>query len=214
MSKIGINTLSINNDFNLLNEVKSLLDTFECSKRFYLENHNRIGKLNLECTVFSSLILGDYDISTFQGRKDFLNEYNETILMAKDLGVTKFMFGLSRFRRLKSTDTISFFKELIEYTKIHDIKLMYEAISPKLYANDFLKNHKELQEFSKECNLDYIHFDYGTARAENEQITDVDLKIINVHYPFEPINIPYDVSFEGSNITKEFLINFLNGIRR
>lgn len=179
---IGINTLSVNDDFKSILELQDIFDTYECSKSFYIKNYRYIDILKIPCSCFSSLITGNYDLQTRNGRKDFIHEFKDSCLMSSDIGSNKMMFGLLRYRRFVNDDIIKFFEELVHIARLYGQTLLYEALSEKT-GNKFLKNHKELITFSKLMCIPYIHVDFKTLQLEHECYDKLGYRIGNVHYP-------------------------------
>ena len=194
---IGINSLSLNDDFNSFKELQKYFDFFECSKRFYLNNIERFEEIEIPCSCLSSLIIGNYDIDNKYESNLFIREFIDSCEIAKELDCKKMMFGLLRYRKTMSERKRNIFKELIQIAKSYDIDLLYEAISEKC-GNKFLTTHKELIEFSKENEVSSIHVDYNTLRLNNEKISDIEYPISNIHYPLGiEVCLEMDVSLEN-----------------
>lgn len=204
---IGINSLSINNDFNALMELQSVFDGYECAKSFYIKNYRYLDLIKIPCTCFSSLVMGNYDLHSAEGRKKFLTEFIESCNMSNDIGSSKMMFGLLRYRKNISDDIIHFFEELVEVAKEHKQMLLFEALSLKT-GNKFLTNHNELIDFSKKMNIPCVHVDFRTLQLEHECMDKLKYAIGNVHYP---IGIPVmldNVSLENyDNFTLDQIIH-------
>lgn len=222
MMKIGLNSLTVNNDITILNGVSALIDMYECSKPFYLEHKDVINKLDIPCDTMSSLITGTYDLHDAAGKKSFMHEFEETMQIAKDLGTTKLMFGLARYRTNINDDALKFFDELVDITNDNNLILMYEAISPKLYTNKFICNHKELINYTDQHKLKGIHVDFGTILAENESFVEIAKQgnVINIHFPFGEEDLSevsgYNISIEnytGNKLTYDDVIDYLLDIR-
>jgi len=220
MCKIGINSLTFNNDINILKNIKDLIDTCEYTKKFYLDNSKELSKINVKCDVLSSLVINQYDLLNPEDRNKFTVELRDTCNIAKDIGVTKLMFGMARFRKNINNDIVNFFEQLYHQCEDMGLLLMFEAISPKCYENNWLKNHSELISFSKKINAPGIHVDFGTILNENECFSDISNKynIVNVHYPFgkDITEIRgYDISLENytnKKLTEEEIIQYLEGL--
>lgn len=208
---IGINSWSLKNNFEDLVEISSynFFDSYECSKPFFLENYNKLDKLNLKCSCLSSIITGNYDLGIKNDREKFIEEIKESCEISNYLGTNKMMFGLSRFRQNINSDKIKFFKELIFIAKNYDIKLLYEAIP----NDEFIKNHEELINFSKECGLNEIHVDFGTILKNCEDYTEIykKAKVINIHYPIGDSKYPfgYPIIYDG-DLSLENYNNYSN----
>lgn len=200
---IGVNGLTINNSVDTLLTLyaEGLIDTYECNRRMYLDNRNILSNCNIKCDTFGSLITGNYDLDTIDGRLKFFNEFLETIDFADDIGATKLMFGLARYRQSINETKLKFFKDLIEVSKKRGKILLFEAISS--YGNKFLTNHKELIDFSIKNNIKGIHVDYGTLRDCHESFTDISshFKVLNIHFPYGEYNTAdvknFDISIEN-----------------
>ena len=216
MAKIGLNSMTFNNDINILKNLKKDIDTYECTKPFLLQNYLKLLDIGIECQTFSSLIVNEYDLTNKSDRCRFLKEFKETCILANDLGCSKLMFGMERFRKVINDDILKFFVELLDVAKDYNMKLLYEAIS----NSKFLPNHKELIKFTKEHNLDGIHVDFGTLINENESLEDLakETNILNIHAPFGLIikNIPFDISYENytkKSLTEKEIKEFLDQIK-
>ena len=193
---IGINSLSLNDDFEAFLRFQNYFDGFECSKKFYYENLYNFDKIRIPCTCVSSLVRGNYDLKT--ERQKFLMEFIDSCKIANDLDCNKLMFGLLRYRKNVDADTIKFFTELVDVAKSFGCDLLYEALSEKT-GNQFLKTHNELIDFSKENNISSIHVDYKTLELNKEKINLLDYPISNFHYPIGiPICVDY-ASLENYN---------------
>lgn len=210
--KIGINSLTFNNDFSVLQKIKPFIDTLEPTKRFYLENPQLI-KENIPMETMGSLIVGDYDLTNINDRKSFINELKETCTMCEDLGISKMMFGMSRFRK---SPNLKFFEELYYICKDKNKILMYEAIS----KDPFISSHKELIEFSKRLGIDGIHVDFGTILQNNEDFKEIEksYNILNIHFPFgmQP-NINHNISLEnysGTKLSQKEIENWLKNLKQ
>lgn len=192
---LGICTNSLNNCFDDLLDIQQYLDTFECSKTFYIDNFQKIDRIKLNCSCFNSLILGNYDLTTPSGRKHFVTEFEETCRMANDLNCKKLMFGLLRYRKVINSDITKLFIELIDIANDYKLALLYEALS----ESQWITNHSQLIDFSKHHNLPSIHVDFGTLKNEHETFNDLRYNISNIHYPIG-LPIMYDnVSLENYN---------------
>lgn len=187
----------------------------------YLNNKNVLRNLNIRCDTFGSLVTGDYNLDTVEGRIGFFNEFLETISFADDIGAYKLMFGLARYRQEMDSDKLKFFKELREVAKDRDKILLFEAISS--YGNKFLTNHKELIEFSKEINLSGIHVDFGTLRDCHESFTEISkqINVINIHFPYGEYNTTevenFDISIENytnKKLSVNDLVDYFSKIKK
>lgn len=218
MAKIGLNSLTFNNDISILRNVKNLIDTCEYTKKFYLDNSIELHKLDIKCDTISSLIINQYNLLDPYDRNKFDAELSDTCNIAKDIGASKLMFGMARFRKVINQDIMKFFEQM--YYKCNDsgLELMFEAISPKSFENNWLKNHTELIDFSKKIGAKGIHVDFGTIINENENFESISNKynIINIHYPFgkdiQSIINNYDISFENytnKKISENDIIKYL-----
>lgn len=200
---LGINTWSLKNNFDDLLEISkyNLFESYECAKPFYMANIKRLSRIGLKCSCFSSLIVGDYDLSNKLDVNDFILEFKESCLMTLDLGAEKMMFGLSRLRKNMTPDKVKIFKELAYIANDYNLKLLYEAI----YNDEFIKNHDELIDFSKSVGLNEIHVDFNTIIKNNESYNDISskIKVSNVHYPvgvpLQRFSSECDVSLENYN---------------
>ena len=63
MAKIGLNSMTFNNDINILKNLKKDIDTYECTKPFLLQNYLKLLDIGIECQTFSSLIVNEYDLT-------------------------------------------------------------------------------------------------------------------------------------------------------
>lgn len=215
--KIGLNSMTFNNDIEILKNMKTYIDTYECTKLFLLENKQLLD-LDIKCDTFSSLIVGKYDLSKSSDEREFTKEFRETCTMANDLGCTKLMFGMERFRKCIDKDVLDYFVRLIDIAKEYNLSLLYEAITDSL----FLPTHKSLVEFSSKHHLDGVHVDFGTMFSNKYDYSIEDIlsktKILNAHVPFGLIikNIPFDVSFENytkNKLSEKDIKEFLEKLR-
>ena len=217
---IGVNGYTINNDVDLLLTLHNagLISTYECNRQMFITNRQVLRRGVVTCNTFSSLISGNYDISTKQGREDFKKEFCETISFANDVGATKLMFGMARYRTDMTTDKLKFLEELVLLARDMNKVLLYEAIALTLHHNEFLGTHDELIQFSKEHNIGEIHVDYGTLLANSESFNDIasKIKVSNIHFPYGKLDIDevmgYNISIENYNsvpLTEAEITNYL-----
>lgn len=220
--KIGVNSFTVNNDIDILKSLRhsGLIDTYECSKYFYKKYSYCIDKLDIPCETFSSLITKDYDINDDVDWFLFIEEFEETIKMAKDVGATKLMFGLSRFRNNLTNNHYELFGTLVNIAKQNNMTLLYEAISPKLFKNDFLRTHDELIEYSIAHDIDSIHVDFGTLRSNGESFGNIadKIKVSNIHFPYGELDISevknHDISIENYNNKKLSVYDIADYLRK
>jgi hypothetical protein len=230
--KLGLNSTTFNNDTNLLNKLLSenLIQKFEVTKLFYLNNKKYLEKIcdSKNCETFSSLIINDYNLNDVNDRKKFLSEFCETCKMASDLGCSNLMFGMARFRENVNDNIYNFFKQLLYVAKEYNLNLLYEALSNKNTKVNWINNHFELIDFSKNLT-DKIHIDFGTIKNENEDFGLIydeccrnNIKIHNVHYSFadniipEIILLDLDISLENYTdkcLDEQEIINKLNELK-
>lgn len=222
--KIGINSYTANNNFELIDSLyqDGLIDMYECSKHFYKKNRYHINKLQVPCETFSSLIVGEYDLTDNFEFFLFVEEFEETIKMAKDVGATKLMFGLAKYRTNLSSNHHELFNMLVDIAKNNGMTLLYEAISPDLHKNEFITNHDELIKFSREHGINEIHVDFGTLRSNNENFRDIakKIKISNIHFPYGEFSLDevkdHDISIENYSseiLSAERLSDYLNYLK-
>lgn len=194
---IGIATNSIRNNFDILLDIQEYVDCFECSKYFYTEHFKELDKINLPCSCFASLVIGNYDLTYSDDRKRFITEFIDTCKMSNDLNCHKMMFGLLRFRLNVNEDILKLFEELVYIARDNKQTLLYEALSKRI-GSKFLTNHSELIDFSRKHGIESIHVDYKTLTFENEKLGEIPYPISNIHYPIGiPVIIDNDVTLEN-----------------